>query len=114
MFVLYVNFGSKVRLGTFGCVAMGNAMLFILRSGLFLCTAECGLNRVYVVLFGFCVRVFCFVKAKNSEYVWMYVFLCCTRVCVRSCDGAVICVGHDLNRSSGWWYVCSVNVEWCW
>ena len=27
------------------------------------------------------------------------------------CDGDVICVGHDLNRCSGWWYVCSVNVE---
>ena len=23
----------------------------------------------------------------------------------------VICVGHDLNRFSGWWYVFSVNVE---
>ena len=26
------------------------------------------------------------------------------------CDGDVICVGHDLNWCSGWWYVCSVNV----
>ena len=31
--------------------------------------------------------------------VWLYV-----------CDGDVICVDHDLNRCSGWWYVCSVNV----
>ena len=30
MFVLYVSFGSKVRPETFGCVAMGSAVLFIL------------------------------------------------------------------------------------
>ena len=32
MCVLYVNFGSKVRPRTFGCVAMGSALLFIIRS----------------------------------------------------------------------------------
>ena len=31
MCVLYVSFGSKVRPITFGCIAMGSAMLFILR-----------------------------------------------------------------------------------
>ena len=43
----------------------------------------------------------------------MYVLLGCTRACVCRCDGDgdVICVGHDLNWRSGWWYVCSVNVE---
>ena len=30
--VLYVSFGSKVRPRTFGCVAMGSALLFIVRS----------------------------------------------------------------------------------
>ena len=30
---------------------------------------------------------------------------------VCGCDEDIICVGHDLNRCSGWWYVCSVNVE---
>ena len=30
MCVLYVNFGSKSRPRTFGCVAMGSAVLFIL------------------------------------------------------------------------------------
>ena len=34
--MLYVSFGSKVRPRTFGCVAMGNAVLFILRSRLLL------------------------------------------------------------------------------
>ena len=29
MCVLYVSFGSKVRPRTFGCVAMGSALLFI-------------------------------------------------------------------------------------
>ena len=29
---LYVSFGSKVRPRTFGCVAMGSALLFIVRS----------------------------------------------------------------------------------
>ena len=32
MCVLYVSFGSKVRPRTFGCVAIGSALLFILRS----------------------------------------------------------------------------------
>ena len=32
MCVLYVSFGSKVRPRTVGCVAMGSAVLFILRS----------------------------------------------------------------------------------
>ena len=29
MFLLYVSFGSKVRPRTFGCVAIGSAVLFI-------------------------------------------------------------------------------------
>ena len=32
MCVLYVSFGSKVRPRPFGCVAMGSALLFIVRS----------------------------------------------------------------------------------
>ena len=40
--------------------------------------------------------------------VWLYVVLLgCTRACVCRCDGDVICVCHDLNRCTGWWYVCS-------
>ena len=35
MCVLYVSFWSKVRPITFGCVAMGSVLLFILRSRLF-------------------------------------------------------------------------------
>ena len=32
MCVLYASFGSKVRPITFGCVAMGSALLFIVRT----------------------------------------------------------------------------------
>ena len=41
-------------------------------------------------------------------------FLSCIRARVCRCDCDVICVGHDLNWCSGWWYVYSVNVEKCW
>ena len=40
--VLYVSFWSKVRPRTFGCVAMGSAVLFLLRSILLLYSAESG------------------------------------------------------------------------
>ena len=50
MYVLYVSFGSKIRPRTVGCVAMGSAMLFILRSRLRIYSAGSGVNRVQVVL----------------------------------------------------------------
>ena len=65
MCVLYVSFGSKVRPRTFGCVAMGSAVLFIVRTGFLLHSARCGVNIVQVVLSGFSVRLFCFVQAKT-------------------------------------------------
>ena len=54
MCVLYVGFGSKVRPRTFGCAAMGSAVLFILRSRLLLYSAgsgvtECKLFCLYLV-----------------------------------------------------------------
>ena len=55
MGMLYVSFGSKVRPRTFGCVAMRNAVLFILRSRMLLYSAGSGVNRVQVVLSGFSV-----------------------------------------------------------
>ena len=42
-----------------------------------------------------------FCPGKNFMYIWLYVFLECTRACVYRCDGDVICVGHDLNWCSG-------------
>ena len=55
MCVLYVIFGSNVRPGTSGCVAMPSAVLFIFRSRLLLYSAGSGVNRVQVVLYGFSV-----------------------------------------------------------
>ena len=40
MCVLYVSFGSKVRPRTFGCIAMGSALLCICRSRLFIYSAR--------------------------------------------------------------------------
>ena len=56
MCVLYVSLGSKVWPSTFGCVAMCSAVLFILRSILFLYFAGSGVNRVQLDLSGFSVR----------------------------------------------------------
>ena len=103
MCVLYASFGSQVRPRIFGCVAMGSAVLFILRSRLLLYSAGFGMNRVQVVLSGFSVRLLCFVQEK------LYVFLGCTRACVCRCDA--ICIYHDKNRCSACWHVCSVNVK---
>ena len=58
MCVLYVSFGFKVRPITFGCVAIGIAVLFIFRSRLLLYSVGSGVNRVQVVLSGFSVRLF--------------------------------------------------------
>ena len=90
MCMLYVSFGSKVRPRTFGCVAMGSALLFIVRSRLLVYSAGSGVNRVQVVLPGFSKRLFCFVQTKTY-----------TSVC--GCDCDVVCIGHDLNRCTGWW-----------
>ena len=50
MCVLYVSFG---------CVAMGSALLFIVRSRLLVYSAGSGVNRVQVVLSGFSKSFFC-------------------------------------------------------
>ena len=99
--VMYMSFGSKVRPRTFGCVAMGSALLCILRSRLLVYSAGSSVNRVHVVLSGFRMRLFCFVQAKILVSVRLYICLGCTRACV--CDGDVICIGHDLNWCTGWW-----------
>ena len=83
MCVMHVSFGSKVRPRTFGCVAMGSAVLFILRSRLLLYPAGSGVNRVQDVLSGFSVRLFCFVQAKTlCMYGCMYLLAALVIVCV--------------------------------
>ena len=87
MCVLYVSFGSKIRPRTFGCVAMGSALLFIVRSRLLVHSAGSGVNRVQVVLSGFSKRLFCFVQAKTlCRYGCMYFLaaLVCVDVIVMS------------------------------
>ena len=83
MCVLYVSFGSKVRPITFGCIAMGSAVLFIFRSRLLLYSAGSGVNRVQAVLSGFSVRLFCFVQAKTvCWYGCMYFLAAIVLVCL--------------------------------
>ena len=74
MCVLYVSFGSKVRPRTFECVAMGSAVLFLLRSRLRLYTAGSGVNRVQVFWSGFSVRFF--VLSRQKLYVVLLVVVC--------------------------------------
>ena len=59
--MLYVSFGSKVRPRTFGWVAMGSVVLFILRFRLLLYATGSGVNKVQVVLSRFSVKLCCFV-----------------------------------------------------
>ena len=83
MCVLYVSSGSKVSPRTFGCVAMGSAVLCILRSRLLVYSAGSGVNRVQVVLSGFSMRLFCFVQEKTvCRYRCMYFFAALVLVCV--------------------------------
>ena len=80
---LYVSFGSKVRSRTFGCVAMGTAVLFILGSRLLVYSVGSGVNRVQVVLSGFSVRLFYFVQTKTfCRYGCMYLLAALVLVCV--------------------------------
>ena len=71
------------RTRTFGCVAMGSALLFIVRSRLLVYSAGSGVNRVQVVLSGFSRRLFCFVQAKTLyRYGCMYFLAALVLVCV--------------------------------
>ena len=80
MGVPYVSFGSKVRPRTFGCVAMGSAVLFILRPRLLLYSAGSGVNRVHIVLFAFSVRLF--YLSRQKLYVCMVVCISWMNSCL--------------------------------
>ena len=80
---LYVSIGSKVRHITLGCVVMGSALLFIVRSRLLVYSVGSGVNRVQVVLSGFSKRLFCFVQANTlCRYGCMYFMAALVLVCV--------------------------------
>ena len=81
--------GSKVRPRTVGCVAMGSALLFIVRCRLLVYSAGSGVNRVQVVLSGFSKRLFCFVRQKLCVGMvvcisWLQLVLVCVDVIVMS------------------------------
>ena len=83
MCVLYVSFGSKIRTRTFGCVAKGSALLFIVRFRLLVYSAGSSVNRVQVVLSGFSMRLVCFVQATTlCWYDCMYFLAALVIVCV--------------------------------
>ena len=104
MGVLYVSFGSMVGPRPVGCVPMGSALLFIVRSRLLVYSAGSGVNRVHVVLSGFSKRLFCLSRQKTlCRYGCMYFLAALVLVC--GCDCDVVCIGHDLNRCTGWWLV---------
>ena len=75
MCVLYVSFGSKVRPKTFECVAMGCALLFIVRSRFLVYSAGSGVNRVQVVLFRFSRGLFCFVQVCRYGCMYLCVWM---------------------------------------
>ena len=68
---------------TFGCGAIGSALLCIFRSILLVYSAGSVVNRVQVVLSGFSMRLFCFVQ-KNTlcRYGCMYFLAALVLVCV--------------------------------
>ena len=81
--VLYVSFGSKGRPRTFGCVAMGSALLCIFRSRLLVYSAGSGVNRVHVVLSRFSMLLFSFVQAQTfCRYGCIYFLAALVLVCV--------------------------------
>ena len=74
---------GKVRPLTFGCVAMGSALLCIFRYRLLVYPAGSGVNRVHVVLSGFSMRLFCFVHAKTfCRHGCIYFLAALVLVCV--------------------------------
>ena len=80
MCVLYVSFGSKVRHIILGCVAMGSALLFIVRSRFLVYAAGFGVNKVQVVCRDL-VRG-CFVLPRQKLYVGMVVCILAALVLV--------------------------------
>ena len=85
---LYVSFGSKVRPRTFRCIAMGSALLCILRSRLIVYSAGSGVNRVQDVFSGFSMRLFCLSRQKLS--VCMVVYISWLHSCLCVCVDAMV------------------------
>ena len=81
--MLHVRFRFKVIPRTFGCVAMGSALLCILRYRLLVYSAGSGVNRVQVIFSGFSMILFCFVQTKTlCRYGCIYFLAALVLVCV--------------------------------
>ena len=78
MCVMYVSFWSYVMPRIVRCVAMGSAVLFILRSRLLLYSTWSGVNRVQVVLSGFRL----FFLSRQTLYVRIVVCISWLHSCV--------------------------------
>ena len=86
--VFCISCGSKVRPINFWCVAMGSAVLFVLRSRLLFYSSGSGVNRVHVVLYEFSVILFGFVQSKTlCRYGCIYFLAALVLMCV---DGMVM------------------------
>ena len=72
MLWMCVSIGSKVRPRTFGCIAMGSALLCIFRSRLLVYSAGSGVNRVQVVLSGFATVLFTVCSSVTVECCVLY------------------------------------------
>ena len=75
-----VSFGAKVRPRTFGCVAMGSALLFIVRSRLFVYSAGSVVNSGQVVL------------SRQPLFVGMIVFISWLNSCFELSSNEIITV----------------------
>ena len=73
MCVLYVSFGSKVRPRTFGCVVMGSALLFIVRSRLLVYSAGSGVNRVQYIYIRLLLYYRFLVSLVVAQFILSYV-----------------------------------------
>ena len=81
--VLYVSVGSNMRPRTLGCVAMGSALSCFFWARLLVYSAGSGVNRVHVVLSGFSMRLFGFIKAKTlCRYGCIYILAALVLMCV--------------------------------
>ena len=77
--MLYVSFGSKVRLRTFGCDTMGSALLCIFRSRFLVYSTGSGVNRVQVVVSGLSMRFF---FSRQTLSVGMVVYISWLHLCL--------------------------------
>ena len=72
MCVLYVSFGSKVRPRTFGCVAMGSALLFIIKVISSFRSLRAG-SQVFALLMLF-LGLFCMSSGKSLQLLCILPF----------------------------------------